>query len=344
MNRTILRTLLSFALLCFALPTLAVSPELVRAVADQPVTVELHDGRSLQGDILSLHDGRAIFSQVNGQIEDIAFDAIRSVQVRTRSFAENARLNAAQRRDGASAPPEPRAPQQAAPPQESQPSSVERRSVASGRDDSGVSSEERENRPRSSTPHSIATSNSMGQEASEDVQVARPVYPRPYFRASIDSGYGAAHLTEREKEYDNSVSKTHEKYNDLSLGAELAIGRRVSQQVAIHVNVGLHAVMVSKEASEDAGEYKANPLGLNIGLGTTLHKGIAVAGISIGVGRTSHGQVGFSGDALVGVNGTLHNGSNIGLALAGSWIVSGQNIARDSSQNFHLGPRLFIAY
>lgn len=60
----------------------AISPVVVRAVADRPVTIQLDSGGKVEGEILSTLDETFVIADTDGDVYEFAYEQVKSVRVR----------------------------------------------------------------------------------------------------------------------------------------------------------------------------------------------------------------------------------------------------------------------
>lgn len=332
---------LIFGLVCLSFTSLAsaVSPGVVRAVADRPLVVTLEDDTVLEVEVVELGEDTVIVMDGDGNVTELDYDDITAVRVNTAATSEAAAEEAAA---------------EEAARQEEQ-SVRERIEAAREREAARLEAARREaDAQRETGP---AGSRTGGWRESEGPGEASDV-PRFYGRFGLNVGYGSLRSVVAD-----SGDSLGLRSQGLNLGFNAALGARVMESFALHLSIGVQRFLLVSDRGVASGggtsiqspftsvDYRVRMM--NVGVGATFEMEGVVASLSIGAAaeRVWKGEFGsgttdwgVGGDLLVGYAGTVASLVDVGVGLSLNWVRIPEDDFGLRTGGYTIGPQFFVSY
>lgn len=293
----------------------AVSPTLLQAVEEQPLTITLADENTRDVVVLTLTSDVAVLLSDDGEVLELPYDAILRVRVRPLPLRT---VGGVPDSDGPSQRDDPRY-------------------LEGG--EGGYFDDENDGY--------FGEGSMDPAHADHTVALRHPAraYSRSYKRFAFSLGYAQMELTK-------GITTTD--WEGFALGFDGTFGMRVSSKLAVHGTIGTRRIMRGRNQYQDGmdpnGFHTPYRAVFTVAPGLTfMHRSLLLSA-SAGIGIESRrALVGFSGEALVGMRfgGGLGPTSGVALAFTGtttmgenreSWSLSEDAVGY---RTFTIGPRFF---
>lgn len=316
----ILLLVVSVALL--SAPTLghAVSPEIVRAVAERPVTLVLESGGKIDGDVLSRGEASFVVVDTDGEVYEIAYEDVKTIRVRTATEASAEAAVVTARDDAAAA--------------------YEQASTREGRQE-------------------IAGDVSRALPAREaGTQSSSRLYARVSLDLGFGSFRLNEKYTDNwgDKASYSQRIRGLALGGDFALGAYVSESVAIHLNFGVR-RIFVPALRLKDNDSDGVltgtfGSTETRARSMNVGFGVTVLHGNLVFSASLGAGEgryTNPGEAseirwGLGGDVMLGYAMRLGNSARIGAALATTWTTSFRDDDDYKVASYSIGPRFFFMY
>lgn len=308
---------LYFGLVCLSFTSLAsaVSPGVVRAVADRPLVVTLEDDTVLEVEVVELGEDTVIVMDDDGNVTELDYDDITAVRVNSAAAAEETAAEEAVR--------------------DEEQSVRDRIEAAREREAARLEAARREADAQRETGPAGSRTGTWREE--EPNQRERNI-PRFYSRLGIQMGLGRGHYL-------------GEQTSSFAVGFGLAGGARVSESIAVHANFSFAEMLQDGEYSSSMLHLTAGftvfsgkfLFSMSLGGGALTNAYVdALFSDFTGVGATAWG---LGGDFLFGGQKDYDVGVSIGGGLGLRWLFVGED--DEGNEGFgalNVGPQFFISY
>lgn len=330
-----------FGLFCLSFTSLAnaVSPGVVRAVADRPLVVTLDDDTVLEVEVVELGEDTVIVIDGDGNVTELEYDDIAAVRVNTAVADEAAAEDTAA--------------EEAA--REEEQSVRDRIEAAREREAARLEAARREaDAQRETGPAGSRT----GTWREEEIAGGGRSIPRFYGRFGLNVGYGSLRSV-----IADSGDSLGLRSQGLSFGFNAALGARVMEGLALHLNIGVQRFFLVSDRGVASGggtsiqspftsvDYRVRMM--NVGVGATIEMEGFVASLSIGAAaeRVWKGEFGsgatdwgVGGDLLVGYAGTVASLVDVGVGLSLNWVRIPEDDLGLRTGGYTIGPQFFVSY